>query len=164
MIKCDILIGIDPDVTKSGVAFLNRSSKALEMSSLSFPELLDYLKFVQNQSKKTDTPFKVVIEAGWLNKAHWHIRNSDNPRVASMKGNHTGRNHEVGRKIAEMCKHWQIPYELMKPLPKRWKGKDRKITHEEFNNELMRLKMPILPRSNQEERDACLLILAKMNL
>lgn len=43
MTKHQNIIGVDPDVEKSGVAFLNRKSKTLEVVSLSFPELLDYL-------------------------------------------------------------------------------------------------------------------------
>lgn len=42
--KIDIIIAIDPDVEKNGVAYLNCENKNLEISTLSFPELLDYLR------------------------------------------------------------------------------------------------------------------------
>ena len=108
----DVVIGIDPDVDKSGVAFLECSTENNHQS------------------------VRVIIEAGWLNQSNWHLTARDTRAAAAAKGNHAGRNHEVGRKIAEMCDHWQIPYELVKPLALRvrgfhlWKGKDGKITHD----------------------------------
>lgn len=147
-----IVIGIDPDVDKNGVGNLDCITKKMEVSSLSFPDLLDYLRYVQRESEVRGITFRVIIEAGWLNKAHWHLKPKDTKAVAAAKGNHAGRNHETGRKIAEMCKHWNIPYELVKPLPKMWKGADKKITHKElasFTN--------ITGRTNQEGRDAALI-------
>ena len=151
--KVCIAVGIDPDVDKNGVAYLNCETKRLEVSSLSFPDLLDYLRYVQREAEVCENKtFRVIIEAGWLNKAHWHLKPKDTKAVAAAKGNHAGRNHETGRKIEEMCKHWQIPYELIKPLPKMWKGADKKITHEE-----LAAFTGITGRANQEGRDAALI-------
>ncbi len=147
-----IVIGIDPDVDKNGVGYLDCETKKLEVSSLSFPDLMDYLKYVQREAEVREIAFRVVIEAGWLNKAHWHLKPKDTKAGAAAKGNHAGRNHETGRKIEEMCKHWQIPYELIKPLPKDWKGADRKITHDELAS-----FTGITGRTNQEGRDAALI-------
>jgi len=151
--RVSIVIGIDPDVERNGVSTLNCETKKLEISSLSFPDLLDYLKYVKREVEITGKAFRVIIEAGWLNKSHWHLKPNDTKAVAAAKGNHAGRNHETGRKIEEMCKHWQIPYELMKPLPKMWKGVDKKITHEE-----LAAFTGIMGRTNQEGRDAALLV------
>ena len=137
LVKVDYVIGIDPDVEKNGVAFLECATKRLEVTSLTFPDLLDFLRSTQRQAEVLQKNLRVIIEAGWLNKAHWHLTSKDSKQSAAAKGNAAGRNHEVGRKIAEICEHWQLPYELIKPLALKtggvnlWKGKEGKITHEE---------------------------------
>lgn len=141
------IIAIDPDVDKSGVARLDKQTRQLHCMALSFPELLDYI-----HAMASDPGGLVVIEAGWLNKAHWHLIASDTKAIAAAKGNHTGRNHEVGRKIAEMCNHWGVRHELCRPLKKIWKGAGRKITHQE-----LAAFTGITNRTNQEQRDAALI-------
>lgn len=154
----DIVIGIDPDVDKSGCARLEVATRKLSIHSLSFPDLLDYIRYEQRASEISLKNICVVIEAGWLNKSNWHLGTKDTKAVAAAKGNQTGRNHETGRKIAEMCEHWQIPYELVKPLALKiggvnlWKGKDGKITQEE-----LAAFTGITGRTNQEGRDAALI-------
>ena len=154
----DVVIGIDPDVDKSGCAFWEIKSRKLEVSTLSFADLMDYLLYVKRQGELTGKTFRVIIEAGWLNKSNWHLSPKDSKQSAAAKGNATGRNHETGRKIAEMCDHWQIPYELIKPLPLKvgginlWKGKDGKITQKELT-----AFTGIFGRTNQEGRDAALI-------
>ena len=150
--KIDIIIAIDPDVEKNGVAYLNCENKNLEISTLSFPELLDYLRYVQRCAETTQKHLVVVVEAGYMNKGNWHLNPKDTKAAAAAKGNHAGRNHETARKIVEMCKHWQMEVKEVKPLEKCWKGKDRKITHEE----LARFT-GVMGRTNQEGRDAALL-------
>lgn len=150
--KIDIIIAIDPDVEKNGVAYLNCENKNLEISTLSFPELLDYLRYVQRRAETTQKHLVVVVEAGYMNKGNWHLNPKDTKVAAAAKGNHAGRNHETARKIVEMCKHWQMEVKEVKPLEKCWKGKDRKITHEE----LARFT-GVMGRTNQEGRDAALL-------
>lgn len=150
--KIDIIIAIDPDVEKNGVAYLNCKNKNLEISTLSFPELLDYLRYVQRCAETTQKHLVVVVEAGYMNKGNWHLNPKDTKAAAAAKGNHAGRNHETARKIVEMCKHWQMEVKEVKPLEKCWKGKDRKITHEE----LARFT-GVMGRTNQEGRDAALL-------
>lgn len=147
------VIGIDPDVEKNGVATLcidNR--RTMDITTHTFPELLEYLNVTRNRCRVEQKAVMVVIEAGWLNKSNWHLNGKDTKAVAAAKGNNAGRNHEVGRKIAEMCEYWDIPYTLMKPLRKCWKGKDGKITHEELTS-----FTPVKGRTNQEGRDAALL-------
>jgi hypothetical protein len=150
--KIDIIIAIDPDVEKNGVAYLNCENKNLEISTLSFPELLDYLRYVQRCAETTQKHLVVVVEAGYMNKGNWHLNPKDTKAAAAAKGNHAGRNHETARKIVEMCKHWQMEVKEVKPLEKCWKGKDRKITHEELAK-----FTGVMGRTNQEGRDAALL-------
>lgn len=152
MYKC--IIGIDPDVGKSGVAFLETDTKRLEITSLTFPLLIDYLKQEKSNADKSGCSIVVVVEAGWLIHSNWHLKNGDNKRIAAAKGNSAGRNHEVGRKIVECARHYGLEVVEQCPLKKRWKGKDGKITH----GELSRIEEITVPaRTNQEERDAALL-------
>lgn len=145
--KPDIIIAIDPDVERSGVATLAIEERKLGTFSLTFPELMDALQlFLPDKTL-------VVVEAGWLNKPNWHLTARDTPRLAAAKGNSTGRNHEVGRKIVEMAKHYGLTVNEVKPLRKCWRGRDGKITHEELAQFI-----PGLPkRTTQDIRDAALL-------
>lgn len=152
------VIAIDPDVDKNGVATLNTETRRIDTGTLNFADTLGYLRMKQREAEVTGKPFRVIIEAGWLNKSHWHLTAKDSKQSAAAKGNAAGRNHEVGRKLAEMCDHWQIPYELIKPLPLRagsvyfWSGKDGKITAAELE-----AVTGIKHRTNQEARDAALI-------
>lgn len=150
--KIHLIVAIDPDVEKNGVSKLNCETRSLEIDTLSFPDLLDYLRSEKRQAEVLGKNLLVIVEAGWLNKGNWHLNPKETKAKAAAKGNHTGRNHETGRKIVEMCKHWQIDVDEVKPLVKCWKGKDKKITHEE-----LALFTGITGRTNQEGRDAALL-------
>lgn len=146
--KEDIIIGIDPDVDKSGVAIFNRQEKRLELKSLDFPNLCKYLTDFKSYGKS----FIVLIEAGWINRSNWHLSPRMTVQKAAQIGNATGRNHETGRKLAEMCAFWGVPYKLIKPLRKVWRGTEGKISATEF-----RLVTGYAERTNQEERDAGLI-------
>lgn len=136
-----IYIGIDPDVDKSGVAMWD--GKDLILMNLSFWELFDFL----HGSKFTpDIPVKVRLEAGWLNqKINWHNEKAG-VRVAAKIGARTGANHEVGRKIVEMCNYLKIPCELCVP-------KSSKV-----NKELFRKITGYTRATNPETRDAGMLV------
>ena len=111
------LISIDPDVEKSGVAVLDTRSRHIELHTFPFPVLMDYLRDWKEAQDITHEPVRVVVEAGWLNKAHWHLTARDTARQAAAKGNSTGRNHETGRKIVEMARHYGLAVKEAKPLP-----------------------------------------------
>jgi hypothetical protein len=142
-----ILIGIDPDIEKSGMALWNTDNKQLSLFNLSFFELFDFFK--QN------TVDKVIIEAGWLNeKTNWHKGYYNKSKNQFMQNSvavneriskHTGANHEIGKKIAEMCTYLNIKYELVVP-------KSSKIKTEYFQ------KITGIKKSNQEQRDAAMLV------
>ena len=156
MKKYDNIIAIDPDVDKSGVAYLEVATRKLEVSNLAFPQLLDYLQGM----KKVTTSLVVVVEVSWLIRSNWHLKNSDTSRIASAKGNSAGRNHETGRKIVEMARHYGLEVVEHVPLRKCWKGKDGKISMEELCNLLLNRKMKTLDkRVSQNCRDAILLAL-----
>ena len=132
-----IYIGIDPDVTKSGVACWNKSTMTLTVQCLKFFELFTYLKDVGG-------PNKIIIEAGWLNKkSNYH--GAKNRQYGELIAKHVGRNHEVGMKIAEMCEFLGLKYELYKP--------DSAKTTPEYFERLTGIKT-----KSQEKIDAAMLV------
>jgi hypothetical protein len=146
-----IYIGIDPDVKLSGVAFYDNVKKEFFVSSVSFFDLLEWLKQI-HELKNIDL---IRVEAGWLNKkTNWHksyynkskgkmIHNNElvNERISK----YTGANHEVGKKIIEMCNYLNIKTELVIP-------KKSKCTPDFFS------KLTGVKRSNQDQRDAGMLV------
>ncbi len=141
-------IGIDPDVTKSGVAFYEAKSKTLELANLTYFQLFDYLKLVKNEISENQS-IKVIIEAGWLNKSNWHAVKGGNSSINAQIGQRTGANHEVGKKIAEMCEYLDLPYELIKP------------TKSKVNAEYFKKITGVIGRTNQEQRDAGMLVFGR---
>ena len=152
LVHLDTVIGIDPDVDKNGVARLDCNSKTLEITTLTFPDLLDYLLYQKRQAEVTQQNVVVVVEAGWMNKGNWHIGRGQTIRAAARTGQNTGRNEQVSRIIGQMCKRYGLRYEFIRPLLKTWKGKDGKITHDE-----LAYFTGIKGHTNQEGRDAALL-------
>lgn len=142
----DRIIGIDPDIDRSGVCCLYTPTRRVEVSTMDFPHLLEYLSEFEGKEDVV-----VVVEAGWKNAiSNYH---GGYGRVAESIARNVGRNQQVGHSIVEMCQFWNIPVVEKAPLRKMWKGKDRKITQEEIEQ-----FVPDFPkRSNQEGRDACLL-------
>ena len=88
-----MIIGIDPDLEKSGVAILSHS---LELKNLTFAETVDLFRSQQDQIKK------VVIEAGWLNqKANFHNRIGQRKSVGERIAKNVGgepRNRQIARR------------------------------------------------------------------
>lgn len=146
-------IGIDPDVDKNGVAYLDLATRQLIIKTLTFAQTLDYLQQAQAHATANDIGYKVIIEAGWMNQGNWHLRHYDGRQASAAKGVDQGRNEQTSRLLGEMCQHYGIPYEHKRPLPKCWSGHDRKITHDE----LEQVTGQKLKRTNQEGRDAALL-------
>lgn len=144
----EMIVAIDPDVERNGIATLVTATRELRITAEPFPLTLEYLHSLAPVGDRV----LVVIEAGWLNHTHWHTLCGDTRLMAAAKGNAVGRNHEVGRKLAEMCEYWCIPYRLVKPLKKIWQGKDGKITATELES-----FTGYKGRTNQEGRDAALL-------
>lgn len=156
MSRYDYLIGIDPDCEQSGVAVLNVKERHIEYGNYSFADLLDFLHKVSME--KEPGTYSVVVEAGYMHTANWHIPPRTRPSIAAAIGNKVGRNHETGRKIVEMCRHWNIPVEEALPLKKCWHGKDGKITHEELQDMLRLSGFNQMPaRTNQDLRDSVLI-------
>lgn len=151
--KYDRIIAIDPDVERSGVAELEVRTRKLEVSTLAFPALMDYLQFMKQRVELDNETLCVVVEAGWMNASNWHTASVKSIAAAAKTGQNTGRNHETARKIAEMSRHYGLMTEEVKPLKKCWRGTGGKITQEEL--EYMTGKLD--RRVSQDARDAALL-------
>lgn len=153
--KPELIIGIDPDVDKSGVACLHVGQRSfLYAETLSFPRLVKYLHGFHDWPGGADR-VHIVVEASWKVTGNWHLNQWERRQKAAAKGYDVGRNHETGRKICEMARAFGLEVIEHIPLRKCWKGPDRKITHEEL------AKFTdidgLCKRTNQEVRDAALL-------
>ena len=140
MTEQKLFIGIDPDVEKSGVAFKN--GNLIELSNLTFFQLYDYLSFYKERELK---PI-VYIECGYLNKSNWHKKSNSNASVNSKIGERTGANFETAKKIVEMCDYLSLYYVKIKP------------TKSKTDSKLFKKITGIDKRTNQEQRDAYMLI------
>ena len=146
------IIAIDPDVDKSGVAFLHVPTRELHCEAKTFPELIDDLHATKQAADALGEPLTVIVEAGWLNHSNWHTNARDSHRKAAAIGRSAGRNHETGRKIIEMSRHMGIETVEQRPLQKCWKGADGKITAAE-----LAAFTGYTARTSQDMRDAALL-------
>lgn len=133
------MVGIDPDLVKSGVAIL--SDDSLELKNLSFPETVDL--FRTQQEKIT----KVVIEAGWLNKkSNLHARYAQSKTAGERIAKNVGENHATGKLLVEMAKHLNLTVIEVRPTNSKKKADEfKRITG-------------FVGRTNQEVRDAAMLI------
>ncbi len=150
--NADIIIGIDPDVKKSGFAFIAEKGEVVVLGSYTFPEVIEYLQILRDRFLAENIKVVVVVEASWKISHNWHAHRGDSERAAASKGVDQGRCAEVGKKICECARYYGLNVVEKLPLKKIWKGPDGKITHEEI-----KAFMPISGRSNQENRDAALL-------
>ena len=135
-----VLIGIDPDVDKSGIAIFF-SKDNFQLKNLRFFELYDLL------DRLKESTLEIYIEAGWLNKSNWHAVVNGSSNINAQIGQRTGANHEAGKKIVEMCEYLGLKYNLIKPTKK-------KVDSIIFNK-ITNYK----GRTNQEQRDAAMLVL-----
>ncbi|MFW6525924.1 hypothetical protein [Acinetobacter baumannii] len=136
--EAQIIIGIDPDLEKSGVAILGND---LQLKNLTFPETVELFRNEQDSIKK------VVIEAGWLNKkSNFHGAYGQSKSKGEAIARNVGENHAVGKKLAEMAQALGIAVLLVKPTKS-------KLNADEFNK-----ITGWQGRTNQEQRDAGMLI------
>lgn len=140
------VVGIDPDVDKNGLAVYD--GEKVELYSLLFVDVLPFILSLCDKGR-----VHVFVEGGWLNKGFFHLRYGESVSMAAKKGWGVGRNHQTGMLLVEVLQKAGIMVDIQKPFKKCWKGKDGKITHEE----LVRICPVSAKRSNQEERDACLI-------
>lgn len=140
-----IKIGIDPDLEKNGYALMV-NDKIVALDNLPFFDLCERLR-VHNQKS---TRLMVVIEGGWLiKKSNWHRAKGLTAEHQAAKSQriakNVGENHAAGKLIVAWCERMKIPHEIVKPKGKVDQDHFRKLTG-------------WVGRTNQEQRDAALLI------
>jgi hypothetical protein len=134
-----VLVGIDPDIDKSGFAVWNKTTKKLSLYNHSFWSLVNELYRLNKTSN-----LKVIIEAGWLiKKSNWHA--SKGALQSEKIAKNVGMNHQTGILMKEFCEAQNISYELVKPKGKLKSDPFNKLTNHKG-------------RSNQEQRDAAMLV------
>lgn len=146
--KPTLYIGIDPDVTASGVCVWNSETRTIDrLESLRFPKLIEL--FCAFAGAMPAGSAQVVVDAGWLNRSNFHARRDQSHRVSANIGERTGANHETGKKIVEMAEYFGLPCELHRPTTAKVKAAQFKaITGWKG-------------RTNQDMRDAALLVWGK---
>ena len=166
--KYDYIVGIDPDVDESGVAFLAVASRTFQLKTMKLPELLHaipaYVDEFSTEEKplSPDEPKKVavVVELDRLHTHNWHLVPQDTRNSAASKGFDQGRCFQVAVTISEYFQNMGIEVIEKAPLLKIWGPKhDRKISHQEA---LALQGIHIITRrgqTNPEQRDAMLLAL-----
>ncbi|MEW7862728.1 hypothetical protein [Acinetobacter baumannii] len=136
--EAQIIIGIDPDLEKSGVAILGND---LQLKNLTFPETVELFRNEQDSIKK------VVIEAGWENKkANLRVGGGHSRQVNEQIARRVGMNHATGILLAEIAQALGLAVLLVKPTKS-------KLNAEQFNK-----ITGWQGRTNQEQRDAGMLI------
>lgn len=159
--KKTYVVGIDPDVDKSGVALLDVGAMTLSTYDFTFPYLLEFLK---EQKEKHDN-LKIYVEFTDRNRTNWHISHHDTARSAARKGFDVGRNQGLAKTIIEMSEYMGIAVYPIQPFRKCWQGAGGKITGKELKR-LCDMSGVVFndTRTNQEERDAALIALYCSNI
>lgn len=147
-----IIIAIDPDTEKSGVATMINGGM-IKTDSFSFPELIEYVRGAADISEEIGRVLEAYVEAGWLNqKPNFHGKHG---RVGEKIASAVGANWQTGKLIIETLAFYGIKAVPVKPYKKIWKGSGGKITHDELAS--IKGVTLLKNRTNQDERDAALI-------
>jgi len=142
--KKKVFIGIDPDVDKNGVAV--KCGKVFNLYNLTFFELFEKLKTISENSKESNIPTQVYVECGFLNKGNRHTQADKSLEFNGKISERVGANHEVAKKICEMCEFLELEFKQIRP------------TQSKTNSDFFQKLTGFTKRSNQEQRDALMLI------
>ena len=130
-----IIIGIDPDIDKSGVIEIISQYPTHSLMMLPLWEVFYLISRWQDYGSN----LHIVIEAGWKNKKGMAFSGG------RMRAVRTGMNHAIGMQIEAFCEDRKLPYELFVPSDRTPK----------WDHEMMiKLTGMDVKKSNQEIRDA----------
>lgn len=156
MEKPRYIVGVDPDVYKSGVAVLETRTGTFEIiQALNIIEFISLVggKMLSLALRYGGTSNVVFVIEDSDSTTNWHLPPGTSPRAAAAIGHGAGLCHATQRHLEEIAKSVHFQVILHSPLKKSWMGRDGKITQEEITQ-----FMPGLPKKlNQECRDAALL-------
>lgn len=141
MIKYEYLIGIDPDLDKSGVA--HYSDKSIqECTSLTMWDLFNHITHLCNKLNAWKISYIVLLEAGHLNKNTWH-------KGGRGGSKNVGKGQAVGIIIEQFLKAHEINYKLVAPAGYSKFFKDEKLFQKETG---------WTERTNQDARAAAAIV------
>lgn len=119
------------------------------LKNLRFFDLLDCLNTIKNNPEYKECQIKVFIECGFLNGGNRHFKSAASTAFNGKISEHVGENHQIAKKICEMCEYLGLEYHQVKPTKSKHKSDSfQKITG-------------INSRTNQEQRDAFMLIFGR---
>lgn len=150
MTNTGYILGIDPDVEKSGFTLIDCKYRELIFCKcLTMPEAFEYLKQLPSSGY---TPVKVVIEDS-DQATGWHYSRRDSQPVVFAKGRSVGMCHATLRHLHEYAEQIGLDCVMKKPLRLIWGRGGEKISQREIEQFI-----PNFPkRSNPEMRDSALL-------
>ena len=141
-------MAIDPDIDKSGIA-IYRKDYGMTVTKWAMPELVEFLRTHRES-------VYAIVECGYLNKIpNFH---GGNFKVSQKIAANVGQNWQVAHTIVDFCKFYHVDFKEAKPLVKIWQGAGGKITEPELNRQLMSRGLDKVSKTNQDERDAILLL------
>ena len=146
------VIGIDPDLHKSGVAIWNTEDKSWRMyKAIPNGALLDTLApYYIEQSI-------VYLEAGWLNqKANFR---GGNYGTAQSKARDAGMNMGAGQVLVQILEHAGYKVELVKPLDKGLFKDTQKGRWTKAGQDHITQRMGFKAVMNDDVRDAVFIVL-----
>ena len=142
-----IVIGIDPDLVKSGVAEVV-NGEIVKLHALAFPQLIEFAK----QQHKNNKQIEFIVEEVEADKTTY-LRAGTNVRQMNKIAQNVGQVKGVKRVLVECLQHEGIPVRLVKPLKGTYKKKAK--ADAKFFNQLTGWT----GSSNEDKRDAGLLAL-----
>lgn len=126
-----MLVGIDPDIIKSGIAIYQNNKLSFQM--LDFIDLCAFI--IENKTAR------FIIEKGEANRSLFNARKGKNISTSLKIAMNTGKNYAVSDLLIQFCIKNNIDFKIYIP-----KGEKRKKEfYEKFN---------IFGAKNQELRDA----------
>ena len=99
----DIIVGIDPDIGKSGYAVLKCDErKVTTLDALGFFQLQSYLTALADRARSLDVSLVVVVEASWMIHGNWHLVDKGRKQYSASTCYKVGGTQKVGNRSVEM--------------------------------------------------------------
>lgn len=151
MIKAGFVLGIDPDVDKSGFTLVDCASRCVIYSSSL--AMVDALRYIDSLAENAHyRPLVIVIEDSDTSTG-WHYSRRDTQPVVFAKGRSVGMCHATMRHLHEHIDAVGLDCILKRPLRLVWGKGGEKISQREISYFMTGFPK----RSNPEMRDSALL-------